>query len=245
MRLPGLLLRFVACLIAGSIGAAIAEAEAPSKTPDVPEKTPPEATAPESVGGELDPLREIAEGMKKVGERLDQGLLDDETRLAQRKVVDDLEKLLRQSQKSKQKNPSPNNSNSPQQDQSNNPSEGQSSENSAGGNPGERRRNDQENAAESQERTKGGIPTEADRKNQRRVLTDAVWGHLPPRVREQLNRSFSDRYLPEYDSLVKRYYEALATRRRDVEGEPPRDSGATRPLSPDANKAGNEGADRP
>lgn len=238
-------LRFVACLLAVGFGATVLRAEDPSKTPDAPEKTSPEATAPESVGGELDPLREIAEGMKKVGERLDQGLLDDETRLAQRKVVDDLEKLLRQSQKSKQKNPSPNNSNSPQQDPSNNPSDGQSSENSAGGNPGERRRNDQENAAESQERTKGGIPTEADRKNQRRVLTDAVWGHLPPRVREQLNRSFSDRYLPEYDSLVKRYYEALATRRRDVEGEPPRDSGATRPLSPDATKAGNVGADRP
>jgi len=210
-------LRFAACLLAGCLCAVAVRGEEPPKTPDV---APPEAAAPEAVDNPLDPLREIAEGMKKAGERLDQGLLDEETRQAQRKVVEDLEKLLRQSQKSRSKNPSPNNSNSPMTDKSDMPSEGESSENSAGGNPGERRRNDQENAAESQSRTKGGIPTDADRKNQRRVLTDSVWGHLPPRVREQLNRSFSDRYLPEYDALVKRYYEALATRRRDVEGEP-------------------------
>ena len=52
----------------------------------------------------------------------------------------------------------------------------------------------------------------------RRVLADAVWGHLPPREREELMRTFSERFLPKYEEQVRRYFEALS--RRDNPSEP-------------------------
>ena len=51
------------------------------------------------------------------------------------------------------------------------------------------------------------------RAERRRNLATAVWGHLPDRVREEMIQSYSDQFLPEYDSLVERYYEALAEKR--------------------------------
>ncbi|MEZ6067523.1 MAG: hypothetical protein R3B90_17845 [Planctomycetaceae bacterium] len=53
----------------------------------------------------------------------------------------------------------------------------------------------------------------------RRDLAHAVWGHLPDRVREQMQQSYRERYLPEYEDLVERYYEALAEPARATDGE--------------------------
>lgn len=187
-----------------------AVAEPPRKAGDAPDSLAVPAS---------NPLSPIIDKMKSTGDRLEQGFLNDKTTEAQQQIVADLEKLLRQS---RQKNPSPqppqsNSSSKPDQNPSG--SQSDSPESEGGGASGGQRRQDQKEAAESTERTQGGVPTDVDRKNQRRVLTDAVWGHLPPRVREQLNRSISDRYLPEYEALVKRYYEALATRRHDARSE--------------------------
>ena len=49
----------------------------------------------------------------------------------------------------------------------------------------------------------------------RRAVANDVWGHLPPNVREALQKSFNERYLPKYEDLVRRYYESLAEKRRD------------------------------
>ena len=44
----------------------------------------------------------------------------------------------------------------------------------------------------------------------RQKLVKDVWGHLPPSLREQLLNVYSERYLPKYDEMVRKYYEALA-----------------------------------
>lgn len=209
----------------------------------VPEPSPvtPEP-AKDDAGAAPDPLTGIIEKMKSAGNRLDQGLLDDETRQTQNQIVAELEKLLRQSRQKSQSPPppQPDPSASPNREPAGSQPDSPGSEGGSSAAGGQRRQ-DQKDAAESTERTEGGIPTEAERKNQRRVLTDAVWGHLPPRIREQLNRSISDRYLPEYEALVKRYYEALATRRREAE---PGSTDADR--SRDASdRAGRDGAPSP
>jgi hypothetical protein len=51
----------------------------------------------------------------------------------------------------------------------------------------------------------------------RRNLATSVWGHLPPRLRDKMEGAFSERFLPQYDDLVRRYYESLAT---DSEEQP-------------------------
>ena len=54
-----------------------------------------------------------------------------------------------------------------------------------------------------------GITT-AEIAQQRRQLASSVWGHLPDRVRERLQGSYREKYLPAYEDLVEGYYRALA-----------------------------------
>lgn len=62
----------------------------------------------------------------------------------------------------------------------------------------------------SQSAGQGGGAVQVER---RRNLATAVWGHLPDRVREEMLQSYSEEFLPEYEELVERYYEALAEQR--------------------------------
>ena len=55
-------------------------------------------------------------------------------------------------------------------------------------------------------------------RQQRLGLATAAWGHLPPKVREQMRSAINEEFLPEYDELIRRYYEALATRRQNEPG---------------------------
>lgn len=45
-------------------------------------------------------------------------------------------------------------------------------------------------------------------------LADSVWGHLPPRERNDLLKSYSESYLPGYENQVRDYFERLARLRR-------------------------------
>ena len=36
-----------------------------------------------------------------------------------------------------------------------------------------------------------------------------VWGHLPARVREQMQNSASEQFLSKYEELIEKYYERL------------------------------------
>ena len=54
----------------------------------------------------------------------------------------------------------------------------------------------------------------AANKDRQQELVKDVWGHLPPNVRAELLNVFSEKYLPKYEDLVRRYYEALAEKNR-------------------------------
>jgi hypothetical protein len=76
--------------------------------------------------------------------------------------------------------------------------------------PGER----SENPQDSQDKLDPAQQKAAEEARRRAVAND-VWGHLPPNVREALQKSFNERYLPKYEELVRRYYESLAEKQRD------------------------------
>lgn len=59
--------------------------------------------------------------------------------------------------------------------------------------------------SESKEKQKLAAAEEA-----RRKLSQDVWGHLPPHLRQQLLNMYSDKYLPKYHDLVQQYFESLA-----------------------------------
>lgn len=67
-----------------------------------------------------------------------------------------------------------------------------------------------EAGAEPQQGPSGSRPVQ-------RELFDAVWGHLPAGERDELLRSFNERFLPQYEQQIRAYYEALA-RRPESEG---------------------------
>ena len=57
------------------------------------------------------------------------------------------------------------------------------------------------------------LPNSAEPGRLRGLHSDLVrdaWGHLPPRMRERLLNAGPDRFVPQYDPLVRDYFESLA-----------------------------------
>lgn len=118
-----------------------------------------------------------------------------------------LQKLLSAPQSSP--NPQPQSAPAPQPSSPDNESEQTPAESNSAPNGSGGRRADDENSKESSENVAG--PTEAGSTTLApKARANSVWGHLPPRQQESLLRSLSDSFLPEYESQIKRYYEALA-----------------------------------
>ena len=47
-------------------------------------------------------------------------------------------------------------------------------------------------------------------------MVGRLWGHLPDRMRQQLQSSFSEQFLPQYERLIEEYYKRLAEERPHV-----------------------------
>ncbi|MDB4439840.1 hypothetical protein N9153_02835 [Planctomicrobium sp.] len=67
-----------------------------------------------------------------------------------------------------------------------------------------------EAAATNPQKNQSGEPLQL-----REKLADAVWGHLPPQERNDLIRTYSESYLPEYEDQVRNYFEKLAKLKRN------------------------------
>jgi hypothetical protein len=44
-------------------------------------------------------------------------------------------------------------------------------------------------------------------------LLRRMWGHLPDKVRDQMQASLSEQFLPKYERLIEEYYKRLAEER--------------------------------
>lgn len=66
-------------------------------------------------------------------------------------------------------------------------------------------------AAESSEAATGPATADGAAATTTRDLATSVWGHLPARQRDRMQSRFSEQFLPQYEQLVRKYYEALAT----------------------------------
>jgi hypothetical protein len=65
-------------------------------------------------------------------------------------------------------------------------------------------------AANSNANATEGQAGEAVELAHRRDLAQSVWGHLPPKMQEELRRSFSEKFVAKYEQMIRQYYEALA-----------------------------------
>lgn len=184
------------------------------------------------------PLDSIITRMRSVQGRIQKTETDSETRQLQVQIVKNLDDLIEKLKK--QPPPSKSNQN---QSQSNPPPMGSDSSQNPmprGGNqpkpqnsqaqqqqqkqqqsqPGSEQKTQQGAAGASQssqarESNKNlGKPRTPEEEAARQRLAKDVWGHLPPALRQQLLNVYSEKFLPKYDDLVRKYYEALAEQNR-------------------------------
>lgn len=180
-----------------------------------PKKQAPAETAPREEGN---PLERVVAGMRSASERIGQQDTGEQTRAIQEQVIRDLDKLIEQA-KQQQKNPPkspPQSPPSPQdQQQQRQPMSDASEQQEQAGNANSQK--DRQQPEDSTERADQGSDREQARQRQQRFSID-VWGHLPPKLREQLLNTYGDKVLPQYEDLVRRYYEALSEQGRPHPG---------------------------
>jgi len=169
-----------------------------------------------------DELDETVAAMREVSRRLDKLNLSDETEQLQTGIVSNIDALIEKLRKMPPP-PASNTPDQPDQDQSNqNPSQDKqsSSKQQAQQKPKEQQGADSTSGTAPQPQSgKSGESTEQNLRQareratamaRRRALVDEVWGHLPPAMRERLLNVGSEKLLPKYEELIRRYYEALA-----------------------------------
>jgi hypothetical protein len=91
-----------------------------------------------------------------------------------------------------------------------NPASGNSD---SGGGPMPRAENDNTPGRQPQ----GGAPPSARSKESAAKVADLykdVWGHLPERLRQELDLYYREQFMPRYQELLRQYYSSLAERKR-------------------------------
>ena len=183
---------------------------------DMPSKADAERT---ESAGKFPPegLTRLLQSLDAAKQKLANGDTGNPTLEAQAIVVDELTRLIeaadQQSNSSSSRNDNEQNSEaaaSPQAMPRDSGDAAQTGGTAAGNAAGSPQKNREGMAEESSDRVRDTETTLEEIQNRRSALVRDVWGHLPDRLREQLLNADSDRYLPQYDSLVRQYFESLS-----------------------------------
>ncbi len=160
-----------------------------------PPNTKPGAVAESPLESD-NPLAQLATRMRQVEARLAQQDTSQETQAEQRQILDQLARLLeqaRQQQASGQNKPGGSGRGT-----------GQAGTGTGDPTPGPPR--DSTNRIE--QGTRENMET-ADLKD----LFRRIWGHLPDKLRDQMQAPLSEQFLPKYERLIEEYYKRLAEER--------------------------------
>ncbi len=141
--------------------------------------------------GEEDPLTKIAKRMRAVEQRIGSRDTSETTQQIQQKIIADLAVLI-ELQKKK----------CAECAKSGTQQTGQAKP-AAGKKPGDKPSRDSTNRV-------GQSDQEKVRADELRDMLKKVWGHLPPRLRQQIQSGSIEEFLPKYEKLIERYYERLA-----------------------------------
>uniref|UniRef100_A0A7C4LMW3 Uncharacterized protein n=1 Tax=Schlesneria paludicola TaxID=360056 RepID=A0A7C4LMW3_9PLAN len=207
----------VCLLVAGPLSSLLGAAEpADAARPKQAPSAAPASSTPDAQA------RRIIEQMQAAHEKLSRKDAGPETQAIQKEVLAALDELLKAP---------------PQQNPQSSPQGGGGSAAGGAGQAGSRSRSDpdpappdqqpqqtvsessgkangavernRQNAEDAIERT-GTAPTVDQTALRRRRLEVDVWGHLPEKLREQLLSTYGEKVVPQYEDLVRRFYEALS-----------------------------------
>ncbi|QDU16589.1 hypothetical protein CA11_44210 [Gimesia maris] len=155
------------------------------------------------------PIEPIIKEMVRAGKLIEKQDGGKEVQQVQKQVVEDLEKLIRlveQAPKTSMRLQNQNNQQQQEQQQKRQDREGmqkQNNENQLSQGP----------ARQSTDRQNEGQVTPGNLNAKSNYAKDA-WGHLPPAMRQQLLNIYTEKFLPQYEDQVRRYYEALAEKKK-------------------------------
>lgn len=151
-----------------------------------------------------DPFLTVSRRMRSVEERISQKDTAEATQRLQQQIVADLALLIEQAKRQC--------------------SGGQCSQPGAskpGGKPGANKKGGtgdnagtKQSAKDSTERLGKSAATEAELAAMK-TLVKEVWGHLPPKLREQMQSGLVEQFLPKYETLIEAYYKRLAEERSE------------------------------
>ncbi|MCA9073368.1 MAG: hypothetical protein KDA84_30800, partial [Planctomycetaceae bacterium] len=192
------------------------------------EKDKPGDEEPKMVDATKNPLEEAINGMRSAQDRLQGKNTGKETREIQEDVVANLQKLIDLAKNNQNNSSSSSDSPPPPQDQNQNDPENkpnpeanpQPQDTTQQPQPMNQDQEQQQNQTQTpkQNREKADQSTDEERQAReakaklaaRQEMLNEVWGHLPPSLRTQLMNMSSDKYLPKYEDLARRYFESLA-----------------------------------
>ncbi|HUE72564.1 MAG TPA: hypothetical protein VMP01_16890 [Pirellulaceae bacterium] len=140
------------------------------------------------------PLLEIGRQMRAVEAKIAQRNTSEQTQAEQAKIAEALEKLIEQAKK---------------QGGSGNKSASGRGTGKAGAGDGQA----QPGAPQESTDRVGGPQSEAAQTADVRNLLERIWGHLPEKMRDEMQNAVSDQFLPKYEKLIEEYYQRLAEER--------------------------------
>jgi hypothetical protein len=159
-----------------------------------------------AAGADDDPLGYISQEMRLAEELIPQRGKRNHTEAVQQRILEDLGKLIEQAQKQRAQQQS---SSSKQQQQTAKRRPVQQPKSSTGQKPGQ---TSNQPAADSTDRLGQAERARPDPELFKGLLKDS-WGNLPQREREQMMQMSPERFLPQYELLIERYYRRLSEER--------------------------------
>ncbi len=156
----------------------------------------PSAPAGEDAGAH--PLVRLLTQMQSASHRLAERDSSPATQQIQLQVADELAKLIEQLR-------------AQQQNQNQNSASASASRSTQETNPSDGENPTAPNSTTQSDRTNDqGPPKSTDEPPENVAVGKNVWGHLPPRIREQIQTSAIEEFLPKYRELIEAYYRRLA-----------------------------------
>lgn len=161
-----------------------------------PAEAPPAGEDLGAPGESQNPLAAIAAKMRAVESRIAAGDTSDQTQAEQKQILAQLAALLEQAQKQGAGQ------------QPGGQGSGQASQQAGDGGgqfvPGP--------VQDSTNRIERGTPEQAETTDVKDLLS-RIWGHLPDKMRSEMQASLSEQFLPKYERLIEQYYKRLAEER--------------------------------
>jgi hypothetical protein len=142
------------------------------------------------------PLLKISRQMKAVELKIAQHDTSQQTQSAQGEIVEALEKMIEQAKK---------------QGGSGNKSASGRGTGQPGAGDGQAQPGAGQDSTDRVGKPQSDAAQTADVKN----LLQRIWGHLPDKMRDEMQAAVSDQFLPKYEKLIEDYYQRLAEERNN------------------------------